>query len=203
MIICSPVRWHRSCSKRRSMRSQSRALAFASLIAFFGSVCSGATITGTVKGTEGAPFQGAFVEAQNTKTRITVIVLSDTRGQYQIPNLPAGDYRLTIRAVGFRTDPKTGVKLGADQNASYDFALQKGAVRWNDISYYQARKFWPPAKGKDLIDANCSTCHLFQTRMASVTRDADGWRDRVEYMRTAMHFSLAKVTDQDADDIAS
>ena len=40
--------------------------------------------------------------------------------------------------------------------------------------------------------------------MASVTRDADGWRDRVEYMRTAMHYSPGGVsTDQDADDIAS
>jgi hypothetical protein len=96
------------------------------LIAFCCFVSSGATITGTIKGTEGAPFQGAFVEAQNTKTRITVIVLSDPHGQYQIENLPAGDYRLTIRAVGFRTDPRTGVKLAADQNASYDFALAKG-----------------------------------------------------------------------------
>ena len=66
------------------MRPQSSAFAFASLIVFFGSVCSGATITGTVKGTEGAPFHGAFVEAQNTKTRITVIVLSDSHGQYRI-----------------------------------------------------------------------------------------------------------------------
>jgi len=169
----------------------------------FGSACYAATITGTVKGVDGAPFQGAFVEAQSTKTRITVIVLSDSRGQYRIEKLPAGDYRLQIRAVGFRADPKAGVNLTAEQNASYDFALQKGTVRWNDISFYQARQLWPEAKGKDLIVANCSTCHLFQTRMASVTRDADGWRDRVEYMRTTMHFSLAKVTNQDADDIAS
>ena len=39
--------------------------------------------------------------------------------------------------------------------------------------------------------------------MAAVTRDADGWKDRVEYMRTAMHFSSDHLTDQDADDIAS
>ena len=38
--------------------------------------------------------------------------------------------------------------------------------------------------------------------MASVTRDQDGWRDRVEYMRTAMHFNVS-LTDQDADDIAT
>jgi len=185
------------------MRSQSRALAFASLIAFFGSLCSGATITGTVKGTEGAPFQGAFVKAQNTKTRITVIVLSDTHGQYRIEKLPAGEYRLQIRAVGFHTDPRTGVNLRADQKASYDFALQKGVVRWSDISLSQAKQLWPEAKGKDLIFRNCSTCHGFQSRMASVTRDADGWRDRVEFMRTTMHFSLASMTDQDASDVAS
>jgi virginiamycin B lyase len=46
-------------------------------------------------------------------------------------------------------------------------------------------------------------CHEFQTRMASVTRDADGWRDRLEYMRTAEHYALSNVTDQNADDIAS
>src|SRR6202142_756085 len=203
MIICSPVRWHRSCSKRRSMRSQSRALAFASLIAFFGSVCSGATITGTVKGTEGAPFQGAFVEAQNTKTRITVTVLSDSHGQYRIEKLPPGEYRLQVRTVGLRTDPRTGVNLASDKKATYDFALQKGMVRWSDISLSQAKQLWPPAKGKDLIFRNCSTCHGFQSRMAEVTRDADGWRDRVEFMRTTMHFSLASMTDQDASDVAS
>jgi hypothetical protein len=38
-----------------------------------------------------------------------------------------------------------------------------------------------------------------QTRMASMTRDAEGWRDRVEYMRTAMHVQ-ANVSDQDAGD---
>ena len=185
------------------MRPLSRALAFVSLMAFFCTMCSGATITGTVKGTEGAPFQGAFVEAQNTKSRITTIVLSDSHGQYRIPNLSAGEYRVQIRAVGFRTDPKTGVSLTADQKASCDFALQKGVVRWNDLSFYQLRQLLPDARGKDLIVTHCSTCHLMQTRMASVTRDADGWKDRVEYMRTAMHFSLANLNDQDADEIAS
>jgi virginiamycin B lyase len=184
------------------MRLQSRFLAI-SFVVLFASACYAGTITGTVKGIDGAPFQGAFVEAQNTKSRITTIVLSNSQGQYRIEKLPAGDYRLLIRAVGFRTDPRTGVNLTADQKASYDFALQKGIVHWNDISFYQSRQLLPAAKGKDLIVANCSTCHMMQTRMASVTRDADGWRDRVDYMRTAMHFSLSSLTDQDADDISS
>jgi len=33
-------------------------------IVFLGTICRGATIMGTVKGVDGTPFQGAFVEAQ-------------------------------------------------------------------------------------------------------------------------------------------
>ena len=184
------------------VRSLYRLLAIGLLLCA-ASVCHGAAISGTVKGVDGAPFQGAFVEAQNTKTRITVAVLSNTQGRYQIPNLPGGEYRLLIRAVGFRTDPKTGVKLTADQKASYDFALQQGVVHWNDISYYQGRQLFPAGRGKDLLGQHCATCHQFQTRMASVTRDADGWADRIHYMRTVMHFSFDRFTDQDASDLAS
>jgi virginiamycin B lyase len=192
-----------SAKGKDTMRLKPR---FLPLLFFFGSLCYGATITGTVKGTDGSSFQGAFVEAQNTNTRVTVIVLSDSHGQYRIEQLPAGEYRLQLRAVGFQAAPRARVDLAENQKASYDFALQKGVVRWNDISFYQARELWPAAKGKDLIVGHCSTCHLFQTRMASVTRDEDGWKDRVEYMRTAMHYSTflgSAFSDQDADDVAS
>ncbi|MGD0907672.1 MAG: carboxypeptidase-like regulatory domain-containing protein, partial [Candidatus Acidiferrales bacterium] len=73
------------------MSTSRSVLRLASLILFVSSACFGATITGTVKGKDGAPFQGAFVQAQNTKTRITVSVLSDSRGQYRIQRLPAGE----------------------------------------------------------------------------------------------------------------
>ena len=88
------------------MRSLRKILVLGGLVAFLGSACYGATITGTVNGADGAPFQGAFVEAQNAKTKITVIVLSDSQGRYRIPDLPAGDYRVQIRAVGYRADPR-------------------------------------------------------------------------------------------------
>ncbi len=188
------------------MRPQNKILILISLIVFLGSICQSATITGTVSGMDGAPFQGAFVEAQNAKTKITVIVLSGSQGRYRIPDLPAGDYRVQIKAVGFRAEPHSGVTLAADQNASFDFSLQKSAVRWNEISLYQAKELLPPAKGKDLILTHCYVCHEFQTRMASVTRDLDGWRDRVAYMQDAMHFSIflgAHLSDQDAEDVAT
>jgi virginiamycin B lyase len=188
------------------MRSQSQVLALMILIVFAGSACYSATITGTLKGEDGAPFQGAFVEAQNVKTRITVIVLSDSQGRYRIPDLGAGEYRVQIKAVGYRVEPRSSVTLTAGQNASFDFALQKGMVRWNEISQYQAAQLWPPAKGKDLIFTHCNICHQFQSRMASVRRDLDGWKDRVAFMREAMHFSIflgPNFSDQDAEEVAT
>ncbi len=170
-----------------------------------GSAGYAATVTGTVKGKDGAPFQGAFVQAQNTKTRVSVYALSDTRGQYRIEKLPAGDYRVQISALGFRSDPRTGVNLTADQNASFNFALQPGAVRWSDISVYQGKQLLPPGRGKDILFSDsCSVCHSFQSRMASVHRDAEGWNDRIQYMRTAMKYVLAsRFTDQDQADLSA
>jgi virginiamycin B lyase len=188
------------------MRSQVKFASLIGLIVLLGSVCYGATITGTVNGVDVAPFPGAFVEAQNTKTKITVIVLSNSQGHYRIPGLAAGDYRVQIRAVGYRADPQAVVTLTADQNATFDFALQKSVVRWNDISQNQAAQLWPPAKGKDLLFGHCNICHQFQTRMASVRRDLDGWKDRVAFMREAMHFSIflgPNFSDQDADEVAN
>ena len=91
-----------------------------------------ASITGTVKGPDGAPFRGAFVQARNAKTHITVSVLSDPQGHFQVPDLAAGDYRVSIHAPGFKADPKSGIALTADQNLTQDIALQKSFVRWSE-----------------------------------------------------------------------
>ncbi len=171
------------------------------------SLSFGATVTGTVKGPDGAAFKGAFVQAQNTGTRVLFSVLSDKDGHYKIEGLPAGDYQLQIRAPGFRTEPRKGVALTAEQNASYDFALQKGMVRWNDLSQYQGERLFPASNGKEILTGRCFACHAFQTRMASVVRDEDGWRDRVNYMHEAMHYFLdglgTPFTDENAAAVAA
>jgi virginiamycin B lyase len=169
------------------------------------------TLMGAVKGPDGTPFEGAFVEAQNTKTKITVSVLSSEDGKYRVENLPAGSYQLKTRAIGYKADPQNGVTLAAGQKASYNFALQKGIVRWTDLSDYQASKLLPAAPGKDAFFGKCLLCHGFQTRMASVHRDEEGWRDRVNYMRESMNFFLGAhlggptpfFTDQNAIDVTS
>src|ERR1700719_2966488 len=187
-----------------SMRSQTKFLALVGLALYLAASCYGATLSGTVKGPDGAPVEGAFVQAQNTKTKISIFVLSDHEGHYRVEKLPEGEYRVQVKATGFRVDPKGGVALAADQSLAVDFALATGMVRWNELSIEQAKKLWPEDKAKQIIFTKCFICHGFQTRMASVRRDLDGWKDRVQFMREAMHFSLSyRITDQDAAEVSA
>jgi virginiamycin B lyase len=168
------------------------------------SLADAATVTGTVTGIDGAPFRAAFVQARHAGKKMTVSVLSDNQGKYVIENLPAGDYRLQIRAVGYTADAKSGLKLTDEQNASQDFALKKGMVRWTDISILQGIELLPEAHGKRELVENCLGCHGFQSRMAATVRDEDGWRDRVNFMRESMRSSLADrrgFSDQQAEDV--
>src|SRR5256885_12729969 len=122
-----------------------------SSVALTMSVADAATISGTVKGPEGQAFRGAFVQARNAKTKITVSVLSDNEGRYRVPDLGAGDYRVSIRAPGFSAAPRGDVKLTADQNATQDFSLAKSYVTWNEISMYQGIQLLPEERGKNLF----------------------------------------------------
>ena len=111
------------------MRLAAKLLFSVLLTLSFTSLTVAGTITGTVKGPDGSPFMGAFVIAENSQNKMTVSVLSDKQGHYHIANLPAATYALRIRAIGYNSDPRTGVQLTADQKANFDFTLQNGTVR--------------------------------------------------------------------------
>jgi len=68
-----------------------------------------ASISGTVTGPDGAPLRAAFVQARHGKLKMTVSVLTDNAGRYAVENLPAGEYRLSVRALGAKSEPKSGI----------------------------------------------------------------------------------------------
>src|ERR1019366_3100823 len=184
---------------RRSMNRFWKALGLVIFCAAFAYGAADATISGVVKDPAGAPFRGAFVHAQNVQSKITVNVMSDNQGRYRIQKLPPGEYQIRVTATGYKSDPRTGMKLAAGDSSSLDFALQPGTVRWADLSLYQGKTLLPPGKGKDILNGNCFACHGFQTRMAAVKRDHDGWTQAVNYMLTTRHARLGHhINDEDA-----
>jgi virginiamycin B lyase len=179
------------------------------------SLSHAATITGTVTGPDSEPFKGAFVQAQNLKTKITVMVLSNKDGRYRIENLPAGDYDVQIRAIGYKTEPRTGLNLNSQQAATAQFILQKATVLWSDLSIYQGEVLLPNLPGKRILltdgttpirDSPCQICHSFQNKMAPWVRDEAGWRSRVDYMRQSIRCcgsADTSVSDKDEDVLVS
>jgi virginiamycin B lyase len=177
------------------------------LLIFFASVAygaSGGTISGTVKDPDGAPLKGTFVRARSAaKSKITISVLSDKQGHYRMENLGPGSYEVWATAVGYNNNPPAAVNVAAGQSASFDFALQRGMVRWSDLTVYQGEKLLPEGKGKEVLFGQCYICHGFQTRMAEMRWDEAGWVRAVNFMRQAMHSRLAGLSDQDAASVAS
>jgi len=155
------------------------------------------------EGPDGAPFEGAFVQAQNTKTRMAFIVLTDSQGRYRVEKVPAGEYQLTSRATGYRGDPRPGVILTADQDASFDFALQRPLSAGTNFRFTRRNNCSPRRPARIPSSHNVrlpwiSNAHGFRAPRR------DGWQDRVQYMRDAMHFSLSwRFDDKMAADVAS
>ena len=64
---------------------------------------TGATgaVTGTVQDTSGAVIVGAQIQVQDPATGLSRTAVSDSNGEFRIPNLPFNPYHLTVTAPGF------------------------------------------------------------------------------------------------------
>jgi virginiamycin B lyase len=175
------------------------------LLILFGSSSYGAPggiLSGAVKGPDGRPFKGAFIRAQNEKSKITVDVLTDRQGEYRIQDLPPGEYQIQATAVGFKNDLHSSVKVDGEQTVSLNFALQKGTVRWSDLSIHEGQVLLPDGPGKQLLFFRCMSCHGLQTKIAATRRDEDGWRNCVNLMRDRIGgVGDLRITEQDTEAI--
>jgi len=180
-----------------------QSMSLAALLGILASSAFGGTVSGTVKDPSGAAFKGAFVQAKNAATKITHSVLSDRQGRYRIPDLEPGEYDVQVKAIGYKSQPQKGVKVGTDA-VSLDFPLQAGRVEWMDLSIYQARQMLPPGKAKAMLVTTCFACHGIQTRMAPRRQDEASWFRNVDYMRDSMRYFLRdQVKDEMVQDLAS
>jgi hypothetical protein len=88
---------------------------------------TGGSVTGTVTDSTGAIIQNATVTLESKTTGQKLTTQTTGSGSYSFPNVPVGDYRLTINATGFRAT-STEVKLFLNQTTSADLAIEAGAV---------------------------------------------------------------------------
>src|SRR4029077_276518 len=86
-----------------------------------------ATLSGKIIDASGGSVAKATVTALNVATGLSRLVTSGDAGDYYIPALPAGKYKVTVDFAGFRSQTKD-ITLQVGQAADLDFSLSPGAV---------------------------------------------------------------------------
>ncbi len=84
---------------------------------------STATLAGTVKDATGAVLPNATVVLHNNGTGTDRTINSDGAGQYVVPSLAPGDYRISVTAPGFNSYIVKSYVLQVDQKATLDVPL--------------------------------------------------------------------------------
>src|SRR5437762_1608671 len=115
------------------MRLLRQALAIASVSVFVVTANAGAqvleaTLYGVVHDRTGAILPGVSVVVTHQGTNLMRETVSDARGEFALPALPAGPYAIRIELSGFKTYSSEGLKLGAGQEVRQTYVLEVGAL---------------------------------------------------------------------------
>jgi hypothetical protein len=102
------------------------------MLSLHASVASGQVATGQISGrvtdTSGAVLPGVDITVTQTATAITRTTVTNEAGQYSIPSLPLGPYRITATLQGFRTFVQEGITLQVNANLVVDPTLTLGEL---------------------------------------------------------------------------
>ncbi len=86
------------------------------------------TITGRVTDPQGAVVPGVKIVARQVDTGANFETVSTGDGQYALPFLPPGNYRLTAEAAGFKRYVQDGFRVSTSERLPLDIKLDVGQV---------------------------------------------------------------------------
>ncbi len=87
-----------------------------------------ATMLGTVTDSSGAVVPNAKVAITQTQTDAVHNTATNESGNYIIPNLPPGQYSITVEATGFKKETRKDIDLVVDTSARVDVQLTPGNI---------------------------------------------------------------------------
>jgi outer membrane receptor protein involved in Fe transport len=86
------------------------------------------TLKGTIADINAAIVQGAAISVKNEATGSVATAVSDSDGNYVIPNLQPGTYTITVEKQGYKKAVKTGVNIAAATVTSMPVAVETGSI---------------------------------------------------------------------------
>jgi hypothetical protein len=100
-----------------------------------------ATLQGVVLGRDGSVPREALVEVHSRRTGLRREVRSIAGGTFRLLGLPPDVYDVSVRAIGYRQQRRDRVRLVVGQQATLDFALERGAVELEPMVVTGERAF--------------------------------------------------------------
>lgn len=85
------------------------------------------TIRGRVTDKQGLAVSGAEVHLSGTSVIADRTVVTDSQGEFQLPALLAGKYKLSVSREGFRTQVFTDLEVTLNRTLDYDVQLEIGS----------------------------------------------------------------------------
>src|SRR5690242_16975736 len=86
------------------------------------------SVSGTVHDSSQAVVTGAHITITNVQTNLKQETVSGSDGTYRILSLPAGTYRLTVAAAGFKTYNTTDIEVKVNDQLHVDVVLSVGSA---------------------------------------------------------------------------
>src|SRR5208337_4033092 len=86
------------------------------------------TILGSVSDSSGAAVPGATVTIKNLDTGLTRTVTTSDDGTYAAPELPIGNYSVSVEKAGFKLGVVSGIKVEVSSERRADVTLQPGQL---------------------------------------------------------------------------
>ncbi len=86
------------------------------------------TILGTVTDPSGAVVSGATVKVKNVDTGLERATQTTPDGSYSVPELPVGNYDVTVSQSGFETTLNKGIAVNVAAQSRVDVVLKPGQV---------------------------------------------------------------------------
>ncbi len=85
-------------------------------------------LLGRITDSSGAVVPAASVRAINTDTNAAVETKSNAQGNYRIPFLLPGNYRIVVEHAGFKKIEREGIRISVGSDTTLDLALEVGAA---------------------------------------------------------------------------
>jgi outer membrane receptor protein involved in Fe transport len=145
------------------------------------------TILGTVTDSSGAAVVGAKVTARNVDTGIERTTTTNESGEFNIPELQIGAYKVTVEKDGFQAAVTSGVSVSVAESKRVDTTLKPGSVQQQVV-----------VSGEDLAQVETTNDTLGTTLTATEVKDLPvNGRDytKLIYLTPGVSGSPDQITD--------